>query len=193
MKKRVAPLIALGLFAACASPDSGSKSITSPESPLSSNGVASELNLGQANGPADAHVHHVRGFDASNNNANPNGQAGAKTPNMTNHGGKIMTTANSKSIFWGTSWATYSGDKMTGIDAFYAGWNNSIFARTNIDLFGPGSVVWASDYPHRDAQFPGTAESLLARTDLTPEELAAAAGGNAVRFYRMHAHAGAQA
>src|SRR3954452_3257240 len=38
------------------------------------------------------------------------------SPNMTFHGGVIMTTTNSKAIFWGTSWANYSGDKMSGID-----------------------------------------------------------------------------
>lgn len=59
------------------------------------------------------------------------------------------------------------------------------FVRQNIDLFGPGSVVWSSDYPHRDATFPGTTASLLARSDLSPDEMEAAAGGNAVRFYGL--------
>jgi predicted TIM-barrel fold metal-dependent hydrolase len=65
------------------------------------------------------------------------------------------------------------------------------FARTNIDLFGPQCVVWASDYPHRDCIFPGTTAGLLGRTDLTPEEMEAAAGGNAIRFYGLHALADA--
>ena len=34
---------------------------------------------------------------------------------MTNHGGKIMPTAVTKAIFWGTSWSTYTGDKITGL------------------------------------------------------------------------------
>ena len=40
---------------------------------------------------------------------------------MTYHGGKIMTTVVSKTIFWGTSWAAYTGDKITGIDTWYTG------------------------------------------------------------------------
>ena len=34
---------------------------------------------------------------------------------MTNHGGKIMSTAVTKAIFWGTSWGSYTGDKITGL------------------------------------------------------------------------------
>jgi hypothetical protein len=41
--------------------------------------------------------------------------------NMTYHGGKIMPTANITAIFWGTSWGTYSGDKITGVDSYYTG------------------------------------------------------------------------
>ena len=35
-----------------------------------------------------------------------------RSPNMTYHGGKIMTTAVTGAIFWGTSWGTYQGDKI---------------------------------------------------------------------------------
>lgn len=59
------------------------------------------------------------------------------------------------------------------------------FVRQNLDLLGAGSVVWSSDYPHRDATFPGTAASLLERSDLSADELAAVAGENAIRFYRL--------
>jgi hypothetical protein len=49
---------------------------------------------------------------------------GGSSPNMTYHGGKIMTTYNVTPIFWGKSWV--EGDiKMTGIDDFYAGFNGS--------------------------------------------------------------------
>src|ERR1039457_394791 len=42
--------------------------------------------------------------------------AARRSANMTYHGGKIMPTAGTEAIFWGTSWGTYSGDKSTGID-----------------------------------------------------------------------------
>src|SRR5215471_17064997 len=48
-----------------------------------------------------------------------------RSPNMTYHGGKIMPTANITAIFWGTSWATNPGDKISGIDTYYGGWSNS--------------------------------------------------------------------
>jgi predicted TIM-barrel fold metal-dependent hydrolase len=59
------------------------------------------------------------------------------------------------------------------------------FVRTNFEHLGTGSVVWASDYPHRDARFPGTTEELLERKDLDEDGRAALAGGNAARFYGL--------
>jgi hypothetical protein len=53
-----------------------------------------------------------------------------RTANMTYHGGKIMPFAVTKAIFWGTSWATYTGDKITGIDLFYSGFSGSNYAAT---------------------------------------------------------------
>src|ERR1019366_2926102 len=49
----------------------------------------------------------------------------ARSANMTYHGGKIMTTAIIKSIFWGTTWGTYNGDKITGMDSWYNGFSGS--------------------------------------------------------------------
>jgi hypothetical protein len=55
-----------------------------------------------------------------------------RTPNMTYHKGKIMTTAVSKAIFWGPSWANsaFVGDKITGLDAWYTGHSGSNYAKT---------------------------------------------------------------
>ena len=55
----------------------------------------------------------------------------------------------------------------------------------NLDFFGPQSVVWASDYPHRDARFPGVAREMLERDDLTDEQKRAVLGENAIRFYGL--------
>jgi hypothetical protein len=46
------------------------------------------------------------------------------------HGGVIMPTATIKAIFWGTTWGTSAGDKITGTDTFYYGFNNSNYAKT---------------------------------------------------------------
>jgi hypothetical protein len=53
------------------------------------------------------------------------------SPNMTYHGGVIMTTSNVTPIFWGTSWPGYSGDKISGMDMWYAGFGNSNYAKTS--------------------------------------------------------------
>src|SRR4051812_11789241 len=60
----------------------------------------------------------------------PHGATVRKTPNMTYHGGVVMPTSKVKAIFWGTSWGTYTGDKVTGIDSFYNGFSNSNYAKT---------------------------------------------------------------
>jgi hypothetical protein len=50
------------------------------------------------------------------------------------HGGPVQTAPTVvQPIFWGTSWAGYSGDEMSGIDEFYAGVGNSSYARTNTE------------------------------------------------------------
>ena len=63
------------------------------------------------------------------------------SPLMTNHGGKIMPTAVTKNIFWGTSWAGYVGDKMTGLDTWYAGYSNSNYAGTNTEYTGSNGAI----------------------------------------------------
>jgi hypothetical protein len=64
--------------------------------------------------------------------------------NMVYHGGKILTTAVSKAIFWGKSWGTYTGDKMTGIDAFYTGFSGSNYAKASDEYTGSNGQVGAT-------------------------------------------------
>lgn len=65
-------------------------------------------------------------------------------PNMTYHGGKIMPTAVVQSIFWGTSWASYSGDKISGMDSYYLGFGNSNYAKTSDEYTGSNGQVGPS-------------------------------------------------
>jgi hypothetical protein len=65
------------------------------------------------------------------------------TPNMTYHGGVIMPTSTVKSIFWGTTWGSYQGDEMTGIDDFYKGFSNSKYAATSDEYTGSNGTVGA--------------------------------------------------
>src|SRR5262249_42021003 len=60
-------------------------------------------------------------------------KAPRNSPLMTNHGGNIMTNVQPvQAIFWGTKWnsATFTADKMTGLDTFYGGIGNSTYAHT---------------------------------------------------------------
>src|SRR5512146_554400 len=64
-----------------------------------------------------------------------------RTANMTYHGGVIMPTSNVTAIFWGTSWANYSGDKISGMDSWYHGFNNSHYAITSDEYTGSNGQV----------------------------------------------------
>ena len=51
---------------------------------------------------------HIKGQPASSNN------------DLLYHGGPILPSATVKAIFWGSSWPTSAGDKITGMDKWYS-------------------------------------------------------------------------
>jgi hypothetical protein len=67
-----------------------------------------------------------------------------RSPNMTYHGGKILPTAITEAIFWGTSWGSYTGDKITGIDLWYEGFSSSNYAKTSDEYTGSNGQVGAA-------------------------------------------------
>ena len=71
-------------------------------------------------------------------------------PNMTYHGGKILPTVVSQSIFWGPSWANaaFAGDKIGGLDSWYAGHNASRYAATVNEYSGSNGHVASSTLTH---------------------------------------------
>lgn len=69
-----------------------------------------------------------------------------RSANMTYHGGKILTSTTTKAIFWGTSWGSYSGDKISGIDSWYAGFGLSNYAKTTTEYTGSNGTVGTSSY-----------------------------------------------
>src|SRR5579863_3298386 len=74
-------------------------------------------------------IHWARGFEPNARiTRDAKGARPKSSPNMTYHGGKIMPTATTKAIFWGTSWGAYSGDKITGMDTWYNGFSQSNYA-----------------------------------------------------------------
>ena len=53
-------------------------------------------------------------------------------------------------------------------------------------LVGADRIIWASDYPHPDAKFPGTTDELYESIEgLSDEQQQQIAGGNAVELYRL--------
>ena len=79
-------------------------------------------------------IHWARGFDPFARMAKGN------NPNMTYHGGVIMTSTVSQAIFWGPSW-TNPGDKITGLDSWYSGFSNSNYAKTSDEYTGSNGQV----------------------------------------------------
>jgi hypothetical protein len=66
----------------------------------------------------------------------PDTGAGARVTNLTYHQGPVITAPTIvKPIFWGKSWASsnFTGDKMTGLDDFYAHVGGSSYLGTNTE------------------------------------------------------------
>ncbi len=54
------------------------------------------------------------------------------------------------------------------------------------DLAGEDNLIWASDFPHSDAKYPGVVDELMERVeDLTAERQRKVVGANAARVYRI--------
>jgi predicted TIM-barrel fold metal-dependent hydrolase len=52
-------------------------------------------------------------------------------------------------------------------------------------MVDPDCMVWSSDYPHYDAEWPGALDEMLTRDDITQDLKRAVLGGNAVRWFRL--------
>ncbi|HZT42710.1 MAG TPA: prepilin-type N-terminal cleavage/methylation domain-containing protein [Chthonomonadaceae bacterium] len=63
---------------------------------------------------------------------------------MTWHNGAIMVTAANAAIFWGSSWPSYSGDKISGMDSWYNGFNGSNYAKASDEYTGTNGQVTAT-------------------------------------------------
>ena len=54
-----------------------------------------------------------------------------------------------------------------------------------LDLIGGDTVMYASDYPHWDCDYPGSLHRMQTRTDLTDRQREGLLHGAATRFYRL--------
>jgi hypothetical protein len=88
-------------------------------------------------------IHWARGFSPLARSIAP---AAGSNPNMTYHGGVIIPSVVSEIIYWGPSWSnsTFAGDKITGLDSWYTGFNNSNYAKTSDEYTGSNGQVGPS-------------------------------------------------
>jgi hypothetical protein len=74
---------------------------------------------------------------------------GTSNPLMTWHNGTVLVTSTAHAIFWGTQWenASFAGDKITGMDSFFAGYGGSKYADASTEYTGSnGQVTNATTY-----------------------------------------------
>jgi hypothetical protein len=118
--------------------------------------------LSITHGPPMLGIHWARGFEPAAR-LREAGPGGHRNPDMTYHGGKIMPTAATENIFWGTSWGNYSGDKVTGLDTWYSGFSNSNYAKTSDEYTGSNGQVGATT-THKGHLIDSTASTSGANT-----------------------------
>jgi len=125
MKKSLLLAAAAALSFACG----GSVSTTESDNLDSVNGQG-------ANEPPMLGIHWAKG---------QGGNAGS-SPDMTWHGGTVLPATVTAAIFWGANWqdATFTADKVSGLDTWYNGFGNSNYAKTNVEYSGSNGQVGAS-------------------------------------------------
>ncbi len=98
--------------------------------------------LSKTNEPPMLGIHWARGMepDARAREASRTART-QQSPLMTYHGGKILPSVITQSIFWGASWAGYTGDKITGMDDWYSGFGESDYAATSNEYTGSNGRV----------------------------------------------------
>ena len=52
-------------------------------------------------------------------------------------------------------------------------------------FLGDDVLMYASDYPHSECQFPQSIDNILAWSSLTPDTQKKLLGGNAARFFKQ--------
>jgi hypothetical protein len=103
-----------------------------------------DLSKPAGNEPPMLGIHWARGFDPYFIVRRAGRQRPRRSPNMIWHNGGIMTLAVTENIFWGTSWGSNAGDKITGLDSWYTGFNLSNYAVTSDEYTGTNGQVGAN-------------------------------------------------
>ena len=105
-------------------------------------------------------LHWARGAqpEARTNNAGPGGVG--RSPNLTYHGGLLMTTTTVvESIFWGPKWSsspTWVDDKVAGLNDFYSQVSGTTYAITNIEYKNSSGAPVSSAVSYQGIHSDGT-------------------------------------
>ena len=112
---------------------------------------ASELATGHAGPPVGVVP------ATAQNHAKPGSGAG-NVPLLNYHGGPVMSTSTAVTpIFWGTSWQSSPGDKVSGLATFYGGIGGSGYAGTNTEYTQTGGAHVSTTVSSSTGRFDGTA------------------------------------
>jgi hypothetical protein len=135
-KRTLAAFAAAGLaIVACSDPSTTPTAILSPTDP--SNATSTNSGNGSQLHGAPEHLFYAKGQNARRQSS----------VNMVSHGGAILVANKTQAIFWGTSWTSYTGDIVTGLDTFFGGFGGSNYAKASTEYTGTnGQVTAASSY-----------------------------------------------
>ena len=90
----------------------------------------------------------MRGIHWARGHQPPAAQA---NPDMTWHGGNILTSTQTAAIFWGTNWgnSSFVSDKITGLDSWYNGVGGSTYGATADEYTGPNGTQVADSISYQ--------------------------------------------
>ena len=106
---------------------------------------------------APEHLFHGRG-DAGK------GGGGGSSPLMTNHGGQVLSTNTTFAIFWGSSWASDTSDKMAGVATFLSGFGGSAYASASTEYKGANGTQFTGSSTYLGQTIDSTAAPKSALT-----------------------------
>jgi hypothetical protein len=105
----------------------------------------------------------ARGSAHGNGHGPGGGGGGKSSPDLKNHGGNVLVgTIPVSPVYWGSSWGSYTGDKIDGLERFYSNVGASVYLTTTSEYSGAtGSVTHDLRYsgPLYDNSKPARAPS----------------------------------
>jgi hypothetical protein len=144
--------------------------------------VAAGGSASAAGGPPDVAAGPAFGFVPSQN-ANKAGHGGGHVSLLLWHYGPVMHSTTVVPVFWGSGWSdsSFVGDKVSGLDTFYAHVGGTPYLHTNSEYYdGSGNVNTADVSKGSDLTDSSTTPSGAPSTSAVLAAVARATGGNPI-------------